>query len=228
MNTQKVLLFTSVVFAAIIIVLLAAFTSSQKDIHNLKEIIVEKQDSLTYRKAENGTLIAQKHAAEINYRQFEEHYAEQAKAIEKVFDIKIKEMKEFVALKFTAQGSGSSTINNYYPKGDTGQVKKEVVFNDGFLRFNVQLEEVGMPTTYTYTDSLTLVGFTKKKWFGGRREYFVNAAFENPNNKATSLRNIRIEDFKDKRIALGPYVGIDTNGKLSVGVALHYDLVRIW
>lgn len=188
----------------------------------------EQQAEIEVRKNKEGKAIAEKVAAEVRLQEFKAVLPNQVEAIEKAFDIKIKNLENFIAVKFSAQGSGSSTINNYYQKGDSTHALKELVFNDRFLSFKAQLDQQNIPSTYTYMDSLTVIGFWKRKWFGGRQTHYVDAMFQNPNNVSTGLRNIKIDSFKDKRFVLGPYVGIDIQGKPSVGFALHYDLIRLW
>lgn len=190
-------------------------------------IIAEKTDSVRHWKTESGRQAIEKTAAIATAKEFKEAYPKFAEELKKEFDVKVKDLKAFVRAEFQARGEGTGSISNTYYVDSTGQRYKEFTMDDGYLKFRTTLfDSLTMaPYQYTYGDTLTYGFRTKKKWFLGNEKLYGFGGLKNPQAKIINATNVLIDDYKDKRFVVGPYVGYSISGnRVDFGVSLTYAI----
>ena len=216
---------TNLAFLAIIAALLLVLAfladrlrkASDKN-ERYESVIKEKDAIIEYRTNEHGRIVAEKDAAILTTHEFMKFYADDVNNIKKDFDIKIKNLKGYIKAEFSAQGSGEGSItNNYYIDSTGRQVReRKFHFTDGYLEFKSTIFD-SLKTAfseYTYTDTLSYVFHTKKKWLFGDEQLYGAGQLANKNAKITAATNVLIKDYKDKRwvisavvsyVPFGPY-----------------------
>lgn len=213
-----------------IALLLMNIRHRNQDKAEYQEIMQEKDDTIRYHRAQTGQLIASKLAAEADRETVEQAYAADLQKIRETFQIESKNIRSFVKAQFDARGSGTTIVRDTVFIDSTGvQIsERNFVLSDGYLSMAGRFREnAGLSYEYSYKDSLTIVSHFKKQGLFKPRRLYVDAAFQNQNNKITGLRNIQVSDYKDKRFGIGPYVGWDlANWRLAAGVSIHYSLIR--
>jgi hypothetical protein len=200
---------TAVLFIALsgMLALLGTALIKLKKENDYKEsVISELTDSIRYSKTNEGKVIAEKSAALLSHNDVSQAYPSVLKKLEEM-DIRLKNMRAYMQSQFSAHGSGQGTINNHFHVDSTGrQVRfKEFSMNDGYLFFRTTLYDSLLQSTYdySYTDTITTVIRSKKKWFLGNEKLYASSVLQNPNAKVTGATNLLIDSYKDKRWYVG-------------------------
>lgn len=194
---------------------------------NYQSVIAEQTDSIRYERTVSGRERAEKLAAQATAKQFKEAYPQFAERVVKEFDVKLKDMKVFIENKFTAHGSGEGTVvNNVY--GPDGYLRKEAEFGDAYLRATVSfLDTSRFSWTYNYSDTISTVVHTEKKWFLGKEKLYVKSILQNKNAKITGATSVLIDSYRDKRFVIYVGVGYDPfNNRPSVNAGIGYALFK--
>jgi len=198
-----------------------------------ESVIREKTDSIKYHVNENGRVVAEKAAAVVTTHEMMKLYKDEIADIRKDFDIKAKDIKAFVRAEIQAQGSGTATIiNNHYVDSTGRQVRaKNFAFSDGYLSFKSTIFDslTTAFSTYTYSDTLTYVFSTKKKWLLGKEQLYGSGQLSNKNAKITSATNVLVKDYKDKRWVVSAgvsYVPFGEGMKVQPTVSFGYALFK--
>lgn len=192
-------------------------------------IISEKEAQITHWKTESGRQAMEKDAAIASAQEFRDAYPKLAEELKKEFDVKVKDLKAYVRAEFQARGEGTGSVSNTYYVDSTGQRYKEFKMDDGYLNFRTTLFDslTNAPYEYTYTDTLTYGFSVKKKWFLGKERLYGFGGLRNPQARINASTNVLIDDFKDKRFSIGPYVGYSfTQNRVDFGVSLQYGLFK--
>lgn len=193
-------------------------------IANLQSAIEEKNGKITHYMNENGRIVAEKNAAEIEVNQLRSMYPEIYKSISKDFNIRIKDLKAYMESEFKVTGSGKSDVHNhYYPESKSNVM--EVVSRDGYLDYSgVILDSTQARYTYTYTDTIKQTISVKRKWFLGNEKMYGSATLSNPNARVIGGKSILMREYKDKRFGLG--MGVYYDGTFRLGVGLQYNILK--
>lgn len=182
-------------------------------------IISEKTDSLHHFKTESGRQAIEKPAAIATTSEFEEAYPELLAEL-KDLKVKVKDLRAIVQVGFQAEGSGTMIVRDTVYQDSIHQVYKPMFMDDGFLQFETN-EHRGYE--YTYRDTLTYGFRTERKWLLGRSRLYGFGGLKNPQANIRSATNVLIEDYKDKRFSIGPYVGYGVIGnRIDFGVSVQY------
>lgn len=172
-------------------------------VDNRDAIIAEKNDSLSYERNKYGRLVAEKLAVEASYKEIRDAYPRLAAELKNEFDVKIKDLKAYVKNTIEASGSGNAVVHNHYTLPDsTGKRYPywELKASDGYLDFSADvIDSLHAPYRYTYTDTITTVVSTRKKWLFGKETLHASTSLRNPNAKVSESTNILINKYKDKR-----------------------------
>lgn len=190
-------------------------------------IIAEKEGQVTHWKTESGRNAIEKDAAIATAKEFKEAYPKFTEELKNEFDVKWRDMRAFVRAEFQAQGKGTGAISNTYYIDSAGQRYKEFNMDDGYLKFRTTLfDSMTMaPYQYTYGDTLTYGFNVRRKWFLGKERLYGFGGLKNPQAKIIGATNVLIDEFKDKRFSLGPYVGYSfTQNRVDFGVSLQYSI----
>ena len=156
-------------------------------------------------------------------------YPEIVKELKEEFDVKLKDMEVYIKNEFKAQGSGNGTVihNHYTDSSGTTVPYWEVKAFDGYLDFSGKVSDsLSMDYKYTYTDTITTVISTKKKWFLGKETTYANSMLRNKNAKVTGATNVMV-DKKDKRFVIYVGVGYDPfMGQPTISVGGGFALIK--
>lgn len=214
---------------AIIIFLFMYIWETDKRVQGLQSANAAQQSEISYHTSRSGKLIAERQAAELRVKEFKETYPKMAEDITRDFDIKIKNLKAYMQSEFQAVGKGDADITNNYYTDSTGVRRSywELKASDGYLDFSsTVLDSLHAPYKYTYSDTIKYAFSVKKKWLFGKQSLYGSGMLGNPNAKITNTQSVLINDFKDKRFGVGPYVGYGLNGKVSFGLSVQYSLIK--
>lgn len=101
---------------------------------------------------------------------------------------------------------------------------------DGYLDFQAEVyDPLNAPYEYTYGDTAKTAFIMKGKWFQ-KKQLYASTLFSNPNAKILNTTNILVDQCKDKRFGIGPYIGAGLNSQLqpqtTVGISVHYSLIK--
>lgn len=202
-----------------------AMSNKQKD-----SIIAEKNAVIEYKTNENGDLVAEKTAALASRDAIKSAYNDEISRIRKDFDVKLKDMKGFITAKIETMGEGkSSARDTLIIKEDGTEITgKKIGINEEWFSLTGILLNNDFEYRYSTRDSVTFVtSFKKDKLFGPKR-LIVNGISHNPNSNITGLRNIVVDDYKPKRVSLGPALFYDPfDNQFRVGVSANYSLIRL-
>jgi septal ring factor EnvC (AmiA/AmiB activator) len=226
---------TIILIAALALVLTIGWASISNEIEDkrtlrrMESVISEKNAELEFFRSQTGKLLAQKNAAELRSKELEEAYPEIYNTLKKDFDIKVKDLKAYIKNEFKATGSGNADINNHYTTIIGGKEATSLSVNDGYLAFEAVVKDsLNAPYTYTYSDTIQQAIAVKKKWILGRERLYGTATLSNPNAKVTGSTNVLINDYRDKRFGVGPFIGYNpfTNG-VTIGIGVQYSLIKL-
>lgn len=79
---------------------------------------------------------------------------------------------------------------------------------------------------YTVKVPIELTTYWRRKWFLGKKKYYIDGTSKNPNVTINGLHEVMIRQRIPGRFGIGPYIGVDGGGKFSAGVALTWSLLR--
>lgn len=222
--------FLTVIIAVLVVlcgIIWTAFHKLKRQNDNYSTVIAEQQDSIRYERTASGRERAEKLAAQATAKQFQEAYPLLADRIAKEFDIKLKNMKVFIENKFTAHGTGEGTVvNNLY--GPDGYVRKEATFGDYYMRGKLSfLDSTRFTWEYTYSDTISTVVDSKKKWFLGKERLYATSVLQNKQATITGSTSVLIDSYKDKRFVIYVGVGYDPFiNKPTANVGFGYALFK--
>lgn len=222
---------TIVATALIISLMWGVYTHLQKKQldSEYSSIIREKNSEIVYHKNKEGKLIAEKEQAVATIEKFTEFYNDELVQLRKDFNVKDKELRQYIKAEFAANNKGTSSVinNNYYDSATNRTVEaRDFSIQDGYLDLSALVLPDRAKWSYSYGDTLSIIGKAKKKWFLGKETYFVDAMFRNPNAKVTSMTNVRIDEFKDKRWVIGAGAAISIDGRLAPGLFVGYSIFK--
>lgn len=105
-----------------------------------------------------------------------------------------------------------------------------LVVQDGYLDLQAQVyDPLNAPYEYTYGDTAKTAFIMRGKWFQ-KKQLYASTLFSNPNARILNTTNILVDQCKDRRWGIGPYVGygLTSDGKLnmSFGLSVNYDLLK--
>jgi len=219
-----------IVIAALAVVIYILFTRNQinaGNLHRATTIIQEQQAEISYRKDNEGRIIADKVAAEATAKQLAESYPSLANTLIKDFDIKLKNLRTVIQAEIRASGNGTGIIvrDTIYRDSVIANVVDSIFASDQYLRFKGQVSKEGFAWNYTYSDSLIFATHVKKKWIFGNEQLFVSGRLSNPSAKFTKQTAIRMENYRDKRFSVMAGALYDPfNNRVSVGVGIGFSL----
>lgn len=194
------------ILAVLIYGSVATVIKLKKELIQNKSVLSEKTDSIRYYRTDNGKLVAEKSAALLSTKDVSDSYPQVVAQLKEI-DIRLKNMKAFMQSSFQANGSGTGIINNHYYVDSTGRrvAYKEFSMHDGYLSFRTTLYDSTVQSTYeySYTDTISTVIHSKKKWFFGDEKIYATSLLKNPNAKVTGTTNLLIDTHKDKRFYVG-------------------------
>lgn len=220
------------VIAALAVLVYILSTRNQINAGNLSRatsIIREQQAEITYRKDNEGRIIADKLAAEATAKQLTEAYPSLANTLIKDFDIKLKNLRTVLQAEIKATGKGTGIIirDTIWRENQIANVVDSIFATDQYLRFKGQVSKEGFEWNYEYTDSLIFATHVKKKWLFGKEQLFVSGRLANPSAKVTRQTAIQVSDCRDKRFSVQIGIVYDPfNNRLAPGIGIGYSLFK--
>lgn len=115
----------------------------------------------------------------------------------------------------------------HLPGGKTDTVERHFEYVDDHIYVDGLVGKRVVQIHYEHDDSLTLVSYTKRKWFLGKQRTYVDAKLEDPNSYVRGMSGIRINTKVPGRFNIGPFVGYDlAHMQFGFGVSIQYALIR--
>jgi hypothetical protein len=259
MNMENKKLQSALIYACIALLLLfcaAIFYIWEQDkrTSGLESALSSMNSELITRRNDAGKLISEKLTAELRVKEMQQAFPKLATAIQKDFDIKLRNLRGYISAEFQARGSGnaqfelidSTTVSSHYltdhrgfywlvnndtirPQTNSDFEPFAVIAQDGYLSFQADVySEYDAPYVYTYGDTAKMAFIKRGKWYQ-RKQLFGSVMLSNPNAKIINTQSILISDYGKKRFGIGPCVsyGWGSDGaQLVVGFSIHYSLIR--
>lgn len=213
------------------------------EIDGLKSSWAADNSELIRTRNKLGQSVASEQAAIMSLQQYKDTHPEEIAQIARDFNLKPKQLRWYLAAAMRAKGSGVSVIYKqpasptglidsvpawFQPGKNADSTRHWFAANDGYLNFYGSI--INDSTTawlYSYTDTVSFVGRTRRKGLFGKTTYWVDGKVGNPSAELQSLRNVQIKEFVDKRWSIGPAVVLDPfSGSVRVGVGVQYALVK--
>lgn len=159
---------------------------------------------------------------------------EAIKKISKELKIETKNIREVIKLKYNISNEGEIKYVIIDSTKEVGYPQYTFNWSDSFLVAKVVANKDKGFLEYTYTDSLRLAGFVKRKGlFGlGKQEYFIDAKFANQNVKMLGMQSVNFNKVPAPRYSIGVGVGyyyIPTTNRFEpgIGISIHRNLFSI-
>ncbi len=115
----------------------------------------------------------------------------------------------------------------HLPGGKTDTVERHFEYVGDHIFVEGLVGKKFVQIDYEHDDSLTLVSYTKKKWFLGKPRTYVDAKLEDPKSYVRGMKGIRINSKLPGRFSIGPYVGYDlAHMQFGFGLSFQYALFR--
>jgi hypothetical protein len=227
MSSRTVSIILTIVVIVLLWLLYAAWQKQKQKNEHYELIIAEQKDSIHHSRTETGRERAEKLAAIASAKQFQEAYPKFAERVAREFDVKLKDMKVFIENKFTAHGSGEGdVVTNIY--GPNGYVRKEAAFGDRYLKAKLAfVDSTRFLYTYSYSDTISTVVDSKKKWFLGKERLYATSILQNKNASVTGSTSVLIDTYRDKRFVVYVGIGYDPlNNRPVVSGGIGYALFK--
>lgn len=205
---------------------------TKRELKSKDSALTSANAEITWHKNAQGKLIAEKQAAEIRAKDLEQSFPKLAEVLTEQMDIKIKNLKAAIHAEFMAQGDGVVDIHYHYDSATGKPIPSRWQFNvdDGYLDLKAEgLDSLQATYAYTYGDTLTYAFELRKKWLLGNKSLYGSGMLRNPGARIVNSESVLIDDFKDKRFGIGPYVGYGfgpDGGQTTIGISVHWSVFK--
>lgn len=212
------------------------------EIASYSSISQADRDSIRHFKNKAGESIAEAVQARSSLQVYQQTHPEEISQILKDFGVRPSDLRHVLRASFQAQNQGSAIVRIHHY--DTLRIagKPEVILRGDTIETKIYDGYLDLKSTivrgedfwgdqaewkYLYTDTLSVIGKVKHKGLFRKESYFVNAMLKNPRAQVTSLRDVEVAEFKDKRFGVGPAVIYDPlSGTVRVGIGISYNLFK--
>lgn len=236
---KNILLFVLIV---LVIYFMATCSKHQGEIKELKRVEELQKQEVEHYKDQADRDHATVQVISSSAAVIEKAFSRKLDSVAEVYDIKKKNIQEYIEVAFKAHGSGTGAITK--PTEPTvvhdtidGVVRIDTVdskldLDDGFLTLHADIYKTGKyGYDYFYSDSLMAVKRVEKYGFLKlRKRTIFDLAFTNKNAYIIGLQQFEKESpLEHKRFGIGPFVGYGWLGNkfgISVGIGLTYNLIR--
>lgn len=188
-------------------------------------VFVQREDSLQHYKDAAGREHALRKQTEASLSTLKVYYGRTIDSVTRVLNIKEKQLQQFITASTRTEGSVRIQVDTFYT--DTTTLYR-FNYSDQWLYLDGAMDG-GLFVNYKFTDSIIITQFWKRRWFLGRKQYYVDGYSLNPNTRFTGLSSVKVGSKAPGRIGIGPYIGYGWNGAAwtpSAGVSLHYSMIR--
>lgn len=226
MNQQRLIFLGGLIAVfAIIVLCVAKFQGMQTEVDSYRSLAESSQKEVKYWKDKDGLSHARAQSAEAT-----------TKAILEFQKNEIKDLQKQIG----GLNKNLSNLNNYITTGvktsdtifvtlrDTisvGNIRKRLfTYTDEWSRIDGEIDSIGLRLSYEVRDSLTFVSYYKKQGLFKPKKLFIEGISYNPHTRITGLKNIQVAQPRRKRFGIGPYIGLDVQGKPSIGIGLQYNI----
>lgn len=105
-----------------------------------------------------------------------------------------------------------------------------LVVQDGYLDLHADVyNELNAPYKYTYSDTVKQAFIMRGKWWQ-KKTLYSSAMLGNQNARVINSEAVLVDQCKDKRWGIGPYIGGGINSQLqpqtTIGISIHYSLIK--
>lgn len=231
-----------IVLFALVIFFIATCNQHLGEIKEMNRIEALQKQEIEHYKDQAGKDHATIQTMSSTAAVIEKVFSRKLDSVANAYDIKIKDVKEYIGVAFKVHGSGSAVVTkpteptiihdtlDGVVKLDTLDSKLDV--DDGFLTLHADIYKSNKSKyDYFYTDSLTAVKHVKKYGFLNlRKRTLFDFAFTNKNAFITGLEQFEKESPAErKRFGIGPFVGYGWLGNrfgITAGISVSYNLIR--
>jgi hypothetical protein len=236
-NDRSKLIVAALMFilVAALILMVGLYAKASRRSDHIESALKEKDGVIKYHENAYGRIVAEKNAAQLSTKEFQEFYAKESRRLSEQFDVKIKNVRAMISAEFAAHGSGNAGVTNHYYIDSTGAQTKstQIRISDGYLDATIEhIDSLRNPYDYTYSDSILFAFHVKKSWVFGAEKLYGSGMLSNPNAKIMKSTAVMVDNYRDKRWSVGPsltaYPVID-NGvrvRLTPGVSVQWALFK--
>jgi len=198
----------------------------QPDIrYNTERITEIRQDSVKHWMDKQGREHGQVRLAEADIASLRAVYRGEMDSVMAALKIQQKQIQALTVLGVTTAGRIRPEVEDFKIADRT---YKKFHYGDPYLELDGILTDTPF-ISYKIFDSLIVTTYSKRKWFLGRKEIFLDAYSRNPAAHISGLIGLKVATEKPKRFGVGPYFGYGFNGQAwqpSIGLALQYSLIK--
>jgi hypothetical protein len=229
LHTFYILIITAL--AVCIYFLFTANEDAASEVKTKDKIIEEKNSEIAYHKNALGQIIASKKAVEVERDDLRKAYPKLLESVNKILEIKTKNLVAAVQGTMQAHGEGSvKIVHDTIKVNNTVQLSGGVAeIDDGYLKMSgtIRSDVVDyFDYKYDYSDTLTL-GFSEKKNFFKGTEITISGALSNKHAALTKITGVIVHKIKPKRfnVSVGAYYD-PLRQQYGPAITAGYSLIR--
>ena len=183
------------------------------------------RDTITQLRDANGIMHSRIQDDIIEHGTFQILYEDSVQKLAELLQIKSKQIEGLEHVAAQKRTSYSMPVNwNGIKSGSFS-------YSSPYIKLSGTIDSEKLAITDTISVSVDITPFwqRKNKLFGiryGKIQHFVDVSSPDPDVAITNIGRVTIKAKEPGRFGVGPYVGIDVAGKPSVGISLHYSLIR--
>lgn len=153
-----------------------------------------------------------------------EHYAD---SLARLLKIKPKQIQSVANVKSSVELKEKLVVDTVYV--DSTKSYSTFKWSDKWISIK---GDIGNTDSISIVgiDTLTKIDYWKRNWILGKKRYYTDISNQNPHIKLTGFKSVEVIGKKEKRLGIGPYIGLQFNGTTispSLGVALSYQLIKL-
>lgn len=238
---------TSILIILLIIYALLSTKSCMNNKNQLSELeegIKDRDAKITYWMDKEGKEHARANEVQASKEAIEILFKGKLDSLSKELEIQKKQITQFIEIVKTTNGEFKSKIDTIYKpiiiKDEQGRDSIVRVidylgtaYKDEWLDFRAKIRDNNFEAEYSIKDSLTIVGFWKKKGLLGlgKKDYFLDISSANPNTHISNVKNFKVTSSNERKYGVGVIGGYGFSLKKEVtlqpfiGVGLFYRLL---
>jgi hypothetical protein len=226
--------YTSYLIIALALFVAAIFATVAYDLktklNRFHDAVSASSDSVRYWRDRTGQEHASKKLAQADYEQLIDLYRHDIDSVSARLSIRPKQITGIGEASTNDSGRFISVLTPVYIHDtvEKSAPRKAYVFShsDRWLTIRGEID-TDVSINYLVRDSITITTYWKRKWFGGKKEYYIDGYSANPNCSVYGLTGIKATDKSPSRIGVGLFAGVGYNLKPTVGVGVYYSLFNL-
>lgn len=147
--------------------------------------------------------------------------------LQKELELKPKSIEKVVTIYVEGQDSVVMVRDTMVKYVYSGREISPYIYRDAWNSFEAYMGDDGqIGLKYSVMDSIYLVQHVEKGGVFKRKKSSVSALSMNPAVSIKGLSSLEVAKEKRKRVSVGPFVGLGTDGKATAGVGVQYGLIQ--